>query len=35
MGYRENFELWLKDARLDEESRAELKSIANDEKEKE
>ena len=35
MGYQQNYEKWLSDSRLDAESRAELKAIANDEKEKE
>lgn len=35
MNYRETYDKWLNDPRLDEESRAELRSIANDEKEKE
>ena len=35
MTYQENYEKWLNDSRLDEESRAELNAIANDEKEKE
>ncbi len=35
MGYRELYEAWRKDSRLAEEDRAELDSIASDEKEKE
>ena len=35
MGYQQNYESWLNDSRLDSEGRAELKAIANDEKEKE
>ncbi len=35
MSYNENYEQWLNDPRLDEESRAELLAIKDDEKEKE
>ena len=35
MSYQHNYQAWLHDNRLDEESRAELASIAGDEKEKE
>ena len=35
MSYQQNYEKWLKDSRLDEESRAELEQISGDEKEKE